>query len=1350
MNEMVPSPAGCDTPACFIESPEGECKRANEALRDSEERFRMIADSCPSMMWATSAEGVFNFSNKVCCDFFGMTHGELQAPKRPPLVHPDDAPGFLAAFDRAVGGRATFRMEARFRRADGEWRLLGVFAEPMFSSSGEYLGHIGLCADITERKRAGDALRESEQRHRQIVNSSNEGIWQIDKDYLTIDVNARMASMLGYERSEMLGRPLEYFLFEDELREHARRLEARRKGVAEQYECRWRHKDGRSVWTMVSATPVMDANNLFCGVLGMITDISERKQAEEALIISERRHRTLFESAGDAIFLILDGIFIDCNEMTLQMYGCTREQIIGHSPIDFSPPLQPDGRCSPEAAMEKINLALSVKTPVRFEWQHCRADRTPFDADVSLNQLDLGGKVYLMAIVKDISARKCAERELEQHRAHLEELVGARTEELTIASGMLHALIDNIPDCMYVKDLESRFVMANSRLAYVVGAKSPDELLGKTDFDFFPRELASAFYEDEQNVIRSGQPLYNREEQSFDGAGNSTHVLTTKVPVRDSEGRIIGIAGLGRDITARKEMEDALHNERNMLRALIDHMPDIIFVKDVEGRFMVANSYIARIAGVGTPEDLLGKTDFDFFPRELARAFYKDDQTVMRTNQPIYNREEKLIDAAGNTLDLLTSKVPLCNSDGRVIGLAGVGRDITERKNMEKALRNERSILRSLIDNIPDFMYVKDSKCRFVLANSAVASLMGAKTPEEMLGKTDFDFYPQELAGVFYEDEQNLIRSGQPLYNHEEMSPDSAGNEVHVLTTKVLLRDSKGQVTGIAGIGRNITERKKMEDKLREAERKYRGIFDNAVFGIFQTTPDGRTLSVNPAMNRIYGYDSQDEMIASVADIARQVYVDSQRREEFKALMEKNGAVQNFEFESLRKDGSKFWISMSAVAIRENGVVARYEGMCEDITARKKIENELFEAEQQYRGIFDNAIMGIFQSTPDDRVLSVNQAMARIYGYDSPEEMMASVADIARQAYVNPKRREEFKSLMEKNGAVRNFEFEALRKDGVKSWIAMSAVAIRENGVVARYEGMIQDITERKQLQDQLLQAQKLESVGQLAAGIAHEINTPTQYIGDNVRFLKDAFQDIKKLLANYERLLSAANDNTLSRQTIQDVAAAVKLADTGYLLDEIPKAIDQTLEGITRVSTIVGAMKEFSHPDTKEKIPLDLNRAINSTITVARNEWKYVADLETEFDPSLPLISCLPGEFNQVILNLIVNAAHAIADVVKKGGPEKGKITVQTKNCAEWVEIRIQDSGTGIPKKVQSRIFDPFFTTKEIGKGTGQGLAIARSVIVDKHGGSIHFETEEGKGTTFIIRLPHSGKALSAQAVAA
>jgi PAS domain S-box-containing protein len=676
------------------------------------------------------------------------------------------------------------------------------------------------------------------------------------------------------------------------------------------------------------------------------------------------------------------------------------------------------------------------------------------------------------------------------------------------------------------------------------------------------------------------------------------------------------------------------------------------------------------------------------------------------------------------------------------------GDEVVRQAHLE--LESERRMLRALIDNIPDFMYVKDIKSRFVIANAHLARVVGVETPDELTGKTDYDYFPREMADSFFSDEQHIICSGQSLYNSEEKGLDSAGNETLVLTTKVLLRDSSHQVIGIAGVGRDISLQKKLEKELREAEQRYRGIFDKAVIGIFQSTPEGNFLSVNPAMAFTFGYDSPAEMTNYITDMTQHFFANPKRGLDFMLVMDRIGGVKNFECEAIRKDGSQVWIAMSIRAIRQNGTVIRYEGMCEDITERKEMERALRETEEKYRGIFDNSIVGIFQNTQDGRFLSVNSSLAYTLLYDSPEDMIANITDIASQLYVDPNRRDEFKSLMDKVGAVQNFECEVYCKNGSKIWLAINAVNIRENDVSIRYEGMCEDITERIQLREQLLQAQKLESVGQLAAGIAHEINTPTQYIGDNTRFLKEAFEDLKSLLGNYERLLSANKCGTMPDEALQEIQAAIKRTDADYLLEEIPKAIDQSLEGVGRVAALVSAMKEFSHPDTKEKTLLDLNRAIGSTITVARNEWKYVSDMETEFDPSLPMVSCLPGEFNQVILNLIVNASHAIADVIKNGGPAKGMIKVRTLNCSEWAEVRIQDSGSGIPKDVQSRIFDPFFTTKEIGKGTGQGLAIARSVVVGKHGGTIHFETEEGKGTTFIIRLPYDGKELSSKAVAA
>jgi PAS domain S-box-containing protein len=373
--------------------------------------------------------------------------------------------------------------------------------------------------------------------------------------------------------------------------------------------------------------------------------------------------------------------------------------------------------------------------------------------------------------------------------------------------------------------------------------------------------------------------------------------------------------------------------------------------------------------------------------------------------------------------------------------------------------------------------------------------------------------------------------------------------------------------------------------------------------------------------------------------------------------------------------------------------------------------------------------------------LAVNQAAVVTYGFSVQEFLAMKITALLVS--------DDLQSLLEEGTAPNRREAQHRRKDGPEIDVELRMCKISWDGKPAALL-LVHDITERRQaerqrdsMEVQLRHSQKLESIGQLAAGIAHEINTPTQYIGDNVRFLQEAFRELRNLMAEYDRLLAAAKGEVLTREALEAITVATEQADTSYLLKEIPKAIHQTLEGVERVRTLVGAMKEFSHPGGKEKSPLNLNKAIESTLIVAGNEWKYVAELETDYDASVPLISCLASEFNQAILNLIVNAAHAIADILGKGGVVKGKIRVQTLNCAEWVEIRIADTGTGIPEKVRPRVFDPFFTTKEVGRGTGQGLAIVRSVIVDKHQGSIHFETEDGKGTTFIIRLPHDGKAL-------
>jgi len=284
------------------------------------------------------------------------------------------------------------------------------------------------------------------------------------------------------------------------------------------------------------------------------------------------------------------------------------------------------------------------------------------------------------------------------------------------------------------------------------------------------------------------------------------------------------------------------------------------------------------------------------------------------------------------------------------------------------------------------------------------------------------------------------------------------------------------------------------------------------------------------------------------------------------------------------------------------------------------------------------------------------------------------------------------------------------------------------------------DVTERKLLEEQLAQAQKMEAIGHLAAGIAHEISTPAQFVGDNTHFLREAFADLRQVQGCFQTLVDAVRNGSPVTEPLQAIDTAVNDLDLEYLEAEVPLAIDHILDGVGRISKIVRSMKFFAHPGDVEKAPLDINEAIESTIIISRNEWKYVAEVETDFEESMPPVRGQRGEINQVILNLITNAAHAIAEKHGNSPGAKGRIRIATRCRDGWAEVRIQDTGAGIPAAIRHQVFDLFFTTKEEGLGSGQGLAIAHTVIVEKHGGVLTFESEPGDGTTFIIRLPLIG----------
>jgi len=392
---------------------------------------------------------------------------------------------------------------------------------------------------------------------------------------------------------------------------------------------------------------------------------------------------------------------------------------------------------------------------------------------------------------------------------------------------------------------------------------------------------------------------------------------------------------------------------------------------------------------------------------------------------------------------------------------------------------------------------------------------------------------------------------------------------------------------------------------------------------------------------------------------------------------------------------------------------------------------------QHLRAVMMSAADGIVTADEEGRIEWFNERAGAIFGY-TPAEVVGRPLSLLQPPDTHPGR----PSLWEcadrrlRSGGANMIEVEGRRKDGTVFPLEISASCI-DIGDRCCHAIILRDISERKMLETQLRQAQKLESIGQLAAGIAHEINTPTQYIGDNIRFLNDAFRDLLQAISHCLQIARSDPGERSAAELLAEIRASAESIEAEFLCEEVPKAIEQALDGVERVAAIVRSMKEFSHLGSGERQALDVNRALQATVTVSRNEWKYVAEVEMDLAPDLPTILGYPSDCNQVFLNLIINAAHAIGDKVRDRGGEKGRISIATVRDGPWVVVTIRDTGTGIPPEIRERIFDPFFTTKPVGRGTGQGLAIARSIIVDKHRGRISFESEVGQGTTFTVRLP-------------
>lgn len=407
-----------------------------------------------------------------------------------------------------------------------------------------------------------------------------------------------------------------------------------------------------------------------------------------------------------------------------------------------------------------------------------------------------------------------------------------------------------------------------------------------------------------------------------------------------------------------------------------------------------------------------------------------------------------------------------------------------------------------------------------------------------------------------------------------------------------------------------------------------------------------------------------------------------------------------------------------------------------EITARSneidRINIKLKAASLFLQSIHKAMPCGLIVVDSESRIESVNDSLLSLLEYTSDELVGAPLDFIFSD-------KENAKKILNSNESIRE-ERKCKTKTGTDIPVLFSIGNLsyspnneeKIHGVVC----IMIDIRDRKKLESELQQAQKMESIGRLATGIAHEINTPIQYIGDNMIFLKETFQKILNHLQMTREVLAQLPTDIQKSHSILSLQENEKKIDLPFLVLETPHAVEETIIGTKKVATIVQSMKEFSHPGV-DKAAVDLNKALKSTVTISHNIWKNVAEVVFDLDASMPQIVCLPGEINQVLLNLIINATHAIEDKVSTLSGDKGIIKISTSYDDTWAIILISDTGIGIQDSIKGKIFDPFFSTKETGRGAGQGLYIAHKAVVENHKGRIEFDTVPGKGTIFKIYLP-------------